>query len=195
MDTSDYNLVESNKVFVIWNWTWLVAVDIESSESEDNVSESDGGHSVMENTDDNEDDPDDDSIPAITHAVVFKCIGCNKEKRYQELLALAKKKSARDDVNIPVKLQPEPNNPIDSKAIAFMCKVENDWERIGYVVQEALDDVHEAINTNKILGVSFQWIKFIVYFKTPGWYAGIKITRSGEWSNAVLRSQANAHLV
>ena len=113
----------------------------------------------------------------------------------EELLALAKKKSARDDVNIPVKLQPEPNNPIDSKAIAFMCKVENDWERIGYVVQEALDDVHEAINTNKILGVSFQWIKFIVYFKTPGWYAGIKITRSGEWSNAVLRSQANAHLV
>ena len=98
-------------------------------------------------------------------------------------------------MNIPVKLQPEPNNPIDSKAIAFMCKVENDWERIGYVVQEALDDVHEAINTNKILGVSFQWIKFIVYFKTPGWYAGIKITRSGEWSNAVLRSQANAHLV
>lgn len=132
------------------------------SESEDNVNESDSGQSVMENTDDSEDDPDDDSISAITHSVVFKCIGCNKENRYQELLALAKRKSTKDDVNILVKLQPEPNNPIDTKAIAFMCKAENNWERIGYVVQEALDDVHEVINTNKILGISFQWIKFII---------------------------------
>ena len=173
----------------MWNWTWLAAEDIESSDSEECHSESDSIQSAMDNSED-----ESDGIPAITHSVVFKCIGCHKEKRYQELLALAQRKRARDGADIPVKLQAEPSNPMDSKAIAFMCKVETDWERIGYVVQEAQDDVHEAINTNKILAISFQWIKFIVYFKTPGWYAGIKITKSGDWSNTILRSSANAYL-
>ena len=84
----------------------------------------------------------------------------------------------------------EPDNQYDSKAIAFMCKLDNSWERIGYVVQEALDEVHEAIRNKKILGVSFDYIKYIVHFKNPGWYTGIKITRNGEWSQKVLRSRA-----
>jgi len=136
----------------------------------------------------------DDGIPAITHSVVFKCIGYNKESRYQELLALAQRKRAKDNATIPVKLQPEPSNTMDSKAIAFMCKADTNWERIDYVVHAALDDVHEAINNNKILDVTFQWIKFIVYFRTPGWYDGITITRSGDWSNAVLKSSASNYL-
>ena len=61
-----------------------------------------------------------------------------------------------------------------------MCKLDKSWERIGFVVQEALDEVHEAIRNKKILGVSFDYIKYIVEFKKPGWYAGIKITRNGE---------------
>jgi len=73
----------------------------------------------------------------------------------------------------------------DTNAIAFMCKVEDDWEKIGYIVKEALDDVHKAINANKIISVSFQWIKKL-FTRTPGWYAGI---RSGDWSD-VLRSRA-----
>jgi len=62
-----------------------------------------------------------------------------------------------------VKLHHEPDNPKDTNIIAFMCKVEDDWERIGYIVKEALDDVHKAINANKIILVSFQWIKKIIY--------------------------------
>ena len=41
---------------------------------------------------DSEDD-DNDGIPAITHTVIFKCIGAHKEDEYQEHLALAKKKA------------------------------------------------------------------------------------------------------
>ena len=62
-----------------------------------------------------------------------------------------------------MKLQPEPDNQFDCKAIAIMTAVEDKWERIGYIVKEALDDVHEAINNNKILSVSFAWLKYIVY--------------------------------
>ena len=83
------------------------------------------------------------------------------------IISLANKK-IKDGSTVPVKLQPEPDNQFDWKAIVIMTTVEDKWERIGYVVKEALDDVHEAINNNKILSVFFAWIKYIVYFKCPG---------------------------
>ena len=44
---------------------------------------------------------------------------------------------------------------MDARAIAFMCYVDQEWERFGYVVQEALDDVHTTIDEKKILDVRF----------------------------------------
>ena len=88
--------MEDNQVIVIWNWTWLAAEIIESSDYEECLSESDSIQSIMENS---EDEPDD-GIPAITDSVVFKCIGCHKENWYQELLALAQRKRARDGIEI-----------------------------------------------------------------------------------------------
>ena len=119
--------------------------------------------------------------------MIFKCIGAQKERHYQEVLSLANRK-IKEGINIPVKIEAEPYNQYDSKAIAFMCKLDDhsDWERIGYVVQEVLDEVHDAITNKKILDVSFDYIKYVVHFKSPGWYAGIKITRNGEWSQKVL---------
>ena len=66
-----------------------------------------------------------------------------------------------------------------------MCQADTDWERIGYVVSEALPDVNDAMDNNKIIKVYFDWIKYVVYFKYPGWYAGITVTRNGNWSNIV----------
>ena len=73
-----------------------------------------------------------------------------------------------------------------------MCKLDDhsDWERIGYVVQEVLDEVHDAISNKKILDVSFDYIRYVVHSKSPGWYAGIKITKNSEWSQKVLYSHA-----
>jgi len=42
---------------------------------------------------------------------------------------VAKRKIARDGVMIPIKLQPESNNLVDSKAIVFMCTAVNNWAR------------------------------------------------------------------
>ena len=86
-----------------------------------------------------------------------------------------------------MKLEREPSNPYDCNAIAFMCQAEKDWERIGYVVSEALIDMNEMISNNKILKVYFSWIKYIVYYKQPGWYAGITVTRNGSWSRIVMQ--------
>ena len=60
---------------------------------------------------------------------------------------------------------------------------------IGYVVKKVLNEVHKAMDDGLILKVEFDWIKYITYFKNPGWYTGIKITRSGEWSPSVLCSR------
>ena len=93
---------------------------------------------------------------------------------------------------VSVELKPEPNNPHDSNAVAFICQPDEgaEWKRIGYVVREAAVEVLSAINTKRILNVKFAWIKFLPYFKNRGWYAGIKITRNGEWSQQVVRSRA-----
>ena len=131
------------------------------------------------------------NIPEITHSVVFKCIGAHKEI---EVLALASK-NIDIGKKVSVKLKPEPDNPYDNRAIAFICQTEEnaEWKRIGYVVREAADEVLAVLNANKILSITFDWIKYIVHFKNRGWYAGIKITRNGEWSQQVLQSRATSY--
>ena len=113
---------------------------------------------------------------------------------YQEILALASK-NIDNGKNVSVKLKPEPDNPYDNRAVAFICQTEEnaEWKRIGYVVREAADEVLAVLNANKILNITFKWIKYIVHFKSRGWYAVVKITRNGEWSQQVLRSRATSY--
>ena len=106
----------------MWNWQWQ-----DDSDEQDDVVSGDEpepepenvGPSDTEETGNEEEENDD--IPAITHSVVFKCIGCTKELHYQELLALANQKMNKGE-GVPVKLQREPSNPYDCNAIAFMCQ-------------------------------------------------------------------------
>lgn len=188
MDTANYQFFEGTQVFVIWNWEWLEDIDIVSDGEVSN------GNDLEPSTIDTDDDEEeaDHGVPAITHSVVFKCIGATKEMRYQELLALASRRMRNGEL-VPVKLQKEPGNPFDSNAVAFMCQADTDWERIGYVVSEALPDVNNAMDNDKIIKVYFDWIKYVVYFKYPGWYAGITVTRNGNWSNIVTQSCARKY--
>ena len=47
-----------------------------------------------------------------------------------------------DDIDCRIMLEPE--NPFDAKAIAFQCYIGSRWQIIGYIVKEALDEVHLA---------------------------------------------------
>lgn len=38
--------------------------------------------------------------------------------------------------DVDVTLQPEPDNVYDPRAIAFVCRVDGRWQRIGYIVKE-----------------------------------------------------------
>ena len=81
-------------------------------------------------------------------------------------------------------IYPEPDNPYDAKAIAFKCWVNDEWHRIGYIVREALDSVHNEIASHSITKVKFTWAKYLITWMRsgPGYYAGINITRYGQWS-------------
>ena len=183
---SSYTLFEDKQVFVIWDWVWVDGAEDEDDNSSAASLPQDDQHNTDESGSEEISDSED-LVPSITHTVIFKCIGATKEHRYQELLALAKQKKSTGET-VPVKLEKEPSNPIDSHAIAFMCKADKQWERIGYVVKEALPDVHKAIDDDKIIKVFFDWIRYIVYFKPPGLYAGIAITKNGSWSKTVTQS-------
>lgn len=189
IDVKDFVFVE-DVAFIIWDWEWIGedfdSDDIESATSVpvmDPSDSEDGGSGDATASD----SPD---CSEVTHTVTFKCIGSTKEQQYQECLKhISQIRSEGGEVLCRVK--PEPNNPYDSQAIAFESKVDEAWQVIGYVVREALDEVHETLAAKKILGVSFDWVKYQLYWRAPGWYAGISITRSGKWSPTIMHSQSS----
>lgn len=170
-------------VFIIWDWLWE---SYSSDEDEDTDSYDD-----TQLIDDELDDEPEQTYPdtGAFHSVIFKCIGANKDVISQETLERASGLMSHHE-NVRVEIKPEPHNPKDSQAIAFMCHLDGKPYRIGYVVREVLADVHDAIATNSIISVKFEWIKYITSWTVsgPGWFAGIKITRKGQWSNNVIKS-------
>lgn len=173
-------------VFVAYTWAWIVP---ETSGTMDDDTTTGTSETVMQNDesdDEEEDEPDRFDTSFITHTVVFKCIGANRDENHQSALRMAAR-AIKNGSNVPVKLEREPDNPKDSNAIAFHCYIEEDWRRIGYVVKEALADVDDALKTNKILSVKFAWVKFLLCWSHsgPGYYAGISISKQGDWSRNV----------
>ena len=63
---------------------------------------------------------------------------------------MASKKLSQGE-QVPVKLVPEPGNQYDAKAISFVCTIDGKWCRIGYIVGEALDHVHAALEERKVI--------------------------------------------
>ena len=80
----------------------------------------------------------------------------------QETLRLVAFK-LKDKKEVVVLMSPEPTNPVDAHAIAFQCKLNDKLHRIGYVLREALDDVHDAFQRKKIVTVQFEWVKYIIH--------------------------------
>jgi len=123
----------------------------------------------------------------IEHTITFKCIGTTKSGEYQNVLSKARKELSLKQA-VSVRLMPEPNNPIDKSAIAFQCYMNGNWMRIGYIIHELTTEVHDALSKKDILKVEFKWIRYMFrgFGSSPGFYAGINITRKGKWSNLAI---------
>ena len=171
------------EVYVAWKWTWKDhSVSPPPCPSIPTSPQDSPQHSP--NNDETEVGAD------CYHVVKFKCIGARKDEGSQTVLkALAQLEKGELD-KIEVKMVPEPDNPVDAKAIAFVTFWDGKWQRIGYVVSEALDDVHLAMINKQIINVCFDWVKFRINWIRSGigYYAAINVMKQGKWSPTVCRS-------
>ncbi len=84
---------------------------------------------------------------------------------------------------------PEPTNPRDSKALAFVCMIDGKQHTIRYVISELLDEVHAARNVGSNVSVKFSWIRYVTEWSRSG-PAGIDIEKNGMWSTNVVSRQS-----
>ena len=163
-----------------WNWEWEEEA---SSDLEEDVDSREQYNPYIRSDSENSDDESISfSLPTQTHTVTFKCIGSTHDNNAQECLSKVSK-VLREGGKVQTKMTPEPNNQYDSKAIAFFCKINDEWQRIGYVVREYLEHVHQALSERRILAVKLAWAKYLVCwpYSGPGFYARVNISVRGEW--------------
>ena len=175
------------KVFVMWKWEWEY---INTSVNDGSITEKQEEWLTDE---DKLDHSTEETEETINHTIVFKCVGCNKSMATQELLASVSKR-IHNEQPVSIRILPEPNNPKDARAIRFECSLNEgqEWNPIGYVVQEALDSVHLALERKEMIPVTFAWVKFVMHWSSsgPGWYCGVKMTKRGLWSKEVIQCRS-----
>ena len=98
----------------------------------------------------------------MTHRVAFKCIGCTKELHYHKTLAQV---SSLFKMGNAVKC-----NPVDARAITFKCHVDNNWQGVGYVVKEALEEVHDVMQSSLLVRAGFEWVKYRLLPRLVIWH-------------------------
>ena len=138
-------------MFVAYTWEWQDYCNNDSEEPEEHEDPAESYQS--------EDEPDPFDSGFVTHTITFKCICASREDKQQETLQAAAK-CIKEGKEVPIRLQPEPENPVDCTTIAFQCCVHNDSSRVGYVVQEALPEVHDAIQKHEIVSVRLHGLNF-----------------------------------
>jgi len=81
---------------------------------------------------------------------------------------------------------PPHSNNHDQRCIVIEMKLDV-WMRIGYTIHELTTEVHDALSKKDILKVEFEWTRYMFrsFGSSPGFYAGINITR-GEWLNLAI---------
>ena len=131
-----------------------------------------------ERENENEEDVQDTLTQWLSRSLATK-----KEQINQDVLEKCRD-ALQDGHDVPVRLTPEPENPFDSRAIAFMCLIDSG---IGLVV--VLEDVHQSLSHNNVTSVKFSWMPYMTHWHSGfGFYARVNSTKRGYWAPAVVRS-------
>lgn len=175
------NVVEGCGVPIIWQWVDGVEHDEDTDVEDDEDPGEHRDESLLTDSDLEEEKCNQ------TSTVSFKCIGVTRDSSYQETLKEAHK-LMKEGKSVLVRVEPEPNNPYDSHAVAFQCLIGCQWQVIGYAVKEVCDSVLEAVSSNSIVSVEFAWLKYKILRTTgPGYYTAINIKRKQDWPPIVHR--------
>ena len=71
---------------------------------------------------------------SMAHTMTFKCIGSNHSFTSQAALK-AITELPGDVKQVPVMMRPEPDNPVDSEAIAFVPRLQRSGELLGMLYE------------------------------------------------------------
>ena len=97
-------------------WKWDVENDSDNEYTDEGENEEDAEDEKTQQEENCSDAEDHRS-----HTVTFKCMGTREEEEYQDTLRHII--GLKPVQQVEVKLLPEPSNPFDSKAIAFLSAV------------------------------------------------------------------------
>lgn len=140
--------------------------------------------------DDQEEDDDSDSDEAVEpteHSLPFKVLGTCHARSRQEALKEAFELVYGQNRHISVKLEAEPSNFFDSRAIAVLIKSSIDYKKVGYIARELTQFVHPLLKEQS-LEVSVRRIRFCTTFLMIGFYLSIDITKRGLWEKPVIKA-------
>ena len=101
-------------------------------------------------------DEEEESVPMFTEYVALRDSSFHEDcqstlKKCRELLCAKRA--------VELRVLPEPNNIRDCNALIIQAKVENQWDRIGYIPKEKVPKFTSAIRNNELKDVKFRNIK------------------------------------
>ena len=118
------------------------------------------GSTLLNDKETEADDADDDeAVEATVHSLPFKVMGTCYSTSRQEALKEAFELMNGQNRHISVKLEAEPFNIVDSRAIAVFIKSSEDFKNVGYIVTELTQFVHPLLEKQS-LEVSVRAIRF-----------------------------------
>lgn len=148
---------------------------------------------AVEHADSEEDTFDETDESDDQNSITIKVSGCTYGTCQDNL------KMCRDEgkrlLSLPVKLEAEPENVVDSNAITFKVFVKGEWRKIGYVGLPHIPRVKKAIDDDSIINVSISSImkKTLPSLKT--YLKGFcNILKSGKWAAICLNNVYNKPL-
>ena len=136
---------------------------------------------------DADDSDGDEAVEATVHTLPFKVLGTCYSTSRQEALKEAFEHMYGQNRHISVKLESEPCNTVDSRAIAVFIKSSADYKKVGYIASELTQFVHPLLEEQS-LEVSVRAIRFCATFLMIGFYLTIDITKRGLWERAVIKA-------
>ncbi len=135
---------------------------------------------------DHDDQPsgDDDATEEL-YAETVGVVGCAREVRYQKSLEEVQEKMNIDKVTVSVKLDFEPDNPMDTNAITVLVLLGTNWFPVGTIPRKKITKMTSAMRNNTITSVRFEKAPWYGFDEqgVGGLNCCIIVTKTGRWEN------------
>lgn len=132
-------------------------------------------------------DNTDESAEVRTHCLPFKVLGTCYCGSRQNALMEAYEYLYEHNRPVFVKLEAEPDNPIDKHAIAVYIMSSSNYEKVDHIARELTQFLHPLLK-DPTLEVAVKKIRFSTTFLMIGFYLTINITKRGTWDKKVVEA-------